>query len=180
MRKVLFLTVVLAFVVASSAVAADIAGTWAVKMKNPMGEDEPFTITIKTAGENLTITSSDHPKLAPLEGTGTLKGDAVTMNLKSGGQMAIELNLTGTVAGDKMTGTREFAMGQGGAPGGERGAAPGGEAGAAPEGERGAPPEGAAPPGGESSAASAESGGPGGAPGGAQGEVSDVFTAEKL
>lgn len=186
MRKVLLFTVVLAFVFASAAGAADISGTWAVKMKSPMGEDEPFTITIKAAGENLTISSTDHPKLAPLEGTGTLKGDAVTMDLKSGGQMAIELKLTGTVASKEMTGTREFVMGQGGAPGGEGGGAreggtpPEGMTGGPQGGQGGTPPEGAAPPGGEASAASAESAGPGGAPGGAQGEVSNVFTASMM
>jgi len=165
MRKVLFLTVVLAFAFASVAGAADVSGNWTLKMKNPMGEDEAFTLAIAAKGEALIITCNDHPKLTNLEGAGTLKGDAITMNLKATGDMAVEFTFTGTVEGNKMTGTREIGM-----------AAGGGERGAPPEGA--APPEGMAPPEGESaeSAESAESGAPGEAPA----EVSNVFTAEKI
>ena len=117
MRKVLFLTTLIAFVMTSSVWAADVSGTWTVKMKSPMGQDESFDLAIKAAGENLTITGT-HPQLQALAGTGTLKGDAVTMNIKASGQMAVEFAFTGKLAGNKMSGTREIKM-SGGAPGGE-------------------------------------------------------------
>jgi len=179
MRRVLLLTIVLAFAFASSAAAADIAGTWAVKMKSPWGDDEAFHLSITSAGENLTITSNDHPKMTTLEGTGTLKGNVVTMSLKPTGGQIITFNFTGTVTGDKMSGTREIIdlskTGQGAPPAGARGEAPPGEAGA----------PGDAASGAESGAASsAESGADSGATSGAAGvapeEVSNVFTAEKI
>ena len=165
MRKVLFLFTLLAFVLTSPVWAADISGTWKVNMKSPQGEDETFNLAIKAAGENLTITCSNHPVLQTLEGTGILKGNAIIMSLKATGDMAVEFEFAGIVAGNKMSGTRNIGMSGGGAPGGaasgarsgapsgapggapsggERGAPPGGERGAPPEGgERGAPPSGA-------------------------------------
>lgn len=178
MRKVLFLTALCAFVFTSSVWAADISGTWTIKMKSPMGEDESFTVAVKQAGENLTVATADHPKLKEMAGTGTLKGDAVTMSLKATGQMAIEMVFTGKVAGNKIAGTREIKMAAGGgAPGGAVSAESGGKeeapAGAPPAG--GAAPAGAAPAGGAPAGAAPA----GGAPGGAKAEVSNAFTAEK-
>jgi hypothetical protein len=157
MRKVLFLTTLIAFVLTSSVWAADVSGTWTVKMKSPMGQDESFDLAIKAAGENLTITGT-HPQLQALAGTGTLKGDAVTMNIKATGQMAVEIAFTGKVAGNKMSGAREIKMSQSG--GGQ--GAPGGAASGAPAagGQGGAP----------------AAGGQGGASGG---EVSNAWTADK-
>jgi hypothetical protein len=171
MRKVLFFTILLTFLLTSSVWAADVSGEWAVTMKSPQGQDESFDILIKAAGENLTITSSNHPVLENLEGKGTLKGDAISMDLKStGGQMAgVGIIFTGKVSGNKMSGTREIdtsGMG-GGAAGGGGGAAAGGqgrEGGAQGGGQAPAGGGGGAPGGGE-----APAGGGGGAPGGAQG-----------
>ena len=131
MRKVLFFTSLLALVLTSSVWAADVSGEWAVTMKSPQGQDESFDIVIKATGGNLTVTSSNHPVLQTLEGKGTLKGDAIKMDLKStGGQMAgVGINFTGKVSGNKMSGTREIdtsGMGGGGAPGGGQSGAPGG------------------------------------------------------
>lgn len=177
MRKVLFFTTMLAFVLTSSVWAADVSGDWTVTMKSPMGQDESFDISIKAAGEKLTITGT-HSQLQALEGAGTLKGDAITMDLSSG--MGIKMAFTGKVAGNKMSGTREIDMssmsaggGQGGAPGGQQGGAPGGEQGGAPGGGQGGAPGGeqGGAPGGQQ----------GGAPGGQQGggEVSNAWTAVK-
>jgi len=180
MRKVLFMFTLLAFVLTSSAWAADISGTWAVKMKSPQNEDEAFDLVIKASGEKLTITCSNHPKLTNLAGTGTIKGDAVTMKVKATGSQPVEFAFTGKVAGNKMTGTREISMnesagGQGGAASGAQGSTPagGGQQGgqAAPGGAQGSAPavgQGGAP-----------GGAAGGAPGAATGEVSKAFTAEK-
>lgn len=164
MRKVVLLITLLAFI-AAPIWAADISGTWTIKMKSPQGSDESFDLVVKDAGGNLTITGT-HPQLQALAGTGTLKGDKVTMNVASTGDMKVEFVFTGTVTGKKIAGTREIKMsgggGGGGAPGGG-GGAPGG--GAPPSGGGGAPGGGAPPSGG------------GGAPGGG-GEVSNAFTAE--
>jgi hypothetical protein len=178
MRKVLFLTAMFAFVLTSSVWAADISGTWTIKMKSPMGSDESFDLIVKDAAGNLTITGT-HPQLQAMAGTGTVKGDAVTMDVKATGQMAVEMVFTGKLAGNKITGTREIKM-SGGAPGG--GAASG--ASAASGGREGAPaggaPAGGAPAGGAPAGGAPAGGAPaGGAPGGAQGEVSNAFTAEK-
>jgi len=182
MRKVLFLFVLVAFLVASSAWAADISGTWTVKMKSPSGGDESFDLAIKAAGENLTITCSNHPVLKTLAGTGTLKGDAVTMKLKATGEMAVEFTFTGKVAGNKITGTREISMASSGGRGGEASSADSAESGApegAREGAAGGPPGGqqGGAPGGERTGAPSTGGQPGQAP--ASGEVSKAFTAEK-
>ena len=160
MRKVLFLTTLLAFVLSSSVWAADISGTWTIKMKSPMGADESFDLAVKDAGGNLTITGT-HPQLQALAGTGTVKGDAVTMDVKATGQMAVEFIFTGKLAGNKISGTREIKM-SGSAPGGGASGAS-----ASSGGREGAP-------------AGAQGGAPGGGQGGASGgEVSNAFTAEK-
>ena len=201
MRKVLFLATLFTFVLTSSVWAADISGTWTIKMKSPQGQDESFDLAVKDAGGNLTITGT-HPQLQALAGTGTVKGDAVTMNVKATGQMAVEIVFTGKLAGNKISGTREIKMSGGGeggaasgasgasgapggappsggqAPAGGQGGAPGGQA---PAGGQGGAPGGQAPAGGQGGApgGQAPAGGQGGAPGGATGEVSNAFTAEK-
>jgi len=183
MRKALVLFSLIAFLFAISAWAADISGTWTVKMKSPSGGDETFDLVIKAAGENLTVTSSNHPVLKTLEGIGTLKGDAITMKLKATGQQAVEFAFTGKVTGNKITGTREISMassgGRGEARGGEGASADSAESGAregAPGGaERGQ--QGGAPGGQRAGAPPAGGGQPGQAP--ASGEVSKAFTAEK-
>ena len=179
MRKVLFLTAVLAFVFTSSVWAADISGKWTLKMSGRQGE-ESFPIVIRTADEDLTVTAI-HPALATMEGTGTIKGDAVNFNLKIGGEMQVEFILTGKVTGDKMTGTREVKISAGSGGPGEP---PPGEATGAPGGQGGAPARGA--PTGQQAPArqQAPAGGQGGAPdGGKLGDwgqaASNAWTAEK-
>ena len=207
MRKVLFLTTVLAFILTSSVWAADISGTWAVSMTSPSGSAESFDLVIKATGENLAITCSNHSVLQTLEGTGTLKGDAIKMNLKSTGKQyaGVKIAFTGTVNGNKMSGTREIdstavsgAAAPGGAGGGAAGGAPGGQAagGQAAQGRQGGAPAGGqggasggagGPPGGgqgQAAGGGAPAGGQGGAPGGGQGgggqsQVSNAWTAVK-
>jgi hypothetical protein len=181
MRKVLFLTTLLAFVLTSSVWAADISGNWNIKMQSPSGDAETYNIVIKQAGENLTVTTADHPKLKEMAGTGTLKGDAVTMSLKATGQMAVEIVFTGKVAGNTIKGTREIKMAAGaaGGQGGAQGGAPASGQGGAPAGGQGGA-QGGAPAGGQGGAqGGAPAGGQGGAQGGAKAEVSNAFTAEK-
>ena len=134
MRKVLFLTTLVAFLLTSSAWAADISGKWTITWWGA-GAEESFPIDIKASGENLTITGT-HPSFKEMTGTGTLKGDAVSITIKSA---SMEIALTGKLSGNKMSGTRKI-----GSSGDGRGSAAGG----APAGGQGGAPGGAAPQGG--------------------------------
>ena len=159
MRKVLFLTTLLAFVLTSSVWAADISGNWTLKWSGRQGE-ESVPIVIKAAGDKLTVTAK-HPTLGDMAGTGTLKGNDITMNLTATGEMEIGFDLKGTLTGNKMAGTREIvrpAGAQGGAQSG-RGQAAGGQG--APTGAAQGAPQGMAEQG-------APSGQGGQAPAGAQ------------
>jgi len=111
MRKVLFLFTLLAFLVVTPAWPADISGTWTVTMKNAQNKDESFDLVIRAVGENLTVTTSNHPALKNLVGTGTIKGYAVAISVKTIDEHDIEFVFTGKVAGNKMTGTRELKLG---------------------------------------------------------------------
>ena len=186
MRKVLFLTTLLAFILTSSTWATDISGKWTLKMWGA-GAEESVLLVIKATGENLTITCT-HPTLKEMTGTGTLKGDAISFNLKSS---SMEIGFSGKVTGNKMAGTREVKSAGGG---GRQGGASGGEAGGATGGQGQAPAGGQGAPGGQSPAGGgqAPAGGQGGAPGaqgaqgggqapagGAQAQGSEAWTAEK-
>lgn len=105
--------------------AAEVNGTWALTMQSPMGE-ENFDVVIKADGENLAV-SSNHPMLQELTGKGTIKGNVIKFKLEATGQILIAFEFTGTVEGDKMSGTREIKFSGAGGPGGPGGeGAPGG------------------------------------------------------
>jgi hypothetical protein len=139
----------LAFTLTSTTWAqANISGKWTITWWGA-GKEESFPVDIKESGENLTITGT-HPTFKEMTGTGTVKGDSVAINLKS---TSMEIDLTGKLSGNKMSGTRKMkasggggssaaggaaAGGQGGAPGGQGGAPAGGQGGA-PGGQGGAP-----------------------------------------
>jgi len=176
----------LVFAFASNVLAADVSGTWALKMKGPQG-DENFDIVIKSTGENLAVTAT-HPSLQAMNGTGTLKGSAVKFSLKATGQMQVQFDFTGTLTGNKMAGTREIVMASGSGGGAPGGAAPGGASGFTGEGRAagGAAPGGAAPGGAAPGGAAPGGAAPGGAaPGGDGGgsmdmsSISKDWTAEK-
>lgn len=183
MRKITLLTAALTFILASSTWATDISGKWTLTMWGA-GAEESVPVVFKAAGENLTVTCT-HPAFKEMTGTGTLKGEQISFNLKSS---AMEIAFTGTVSGNKMEGEREVKGGgegrapQGGMPDGSGGAPEG----AAPQGgmPEGAP-QGEMPggTGGEQAGALADA--PQGAPqgmaeqGGAQAESSENWTAVK-
>jgi hypothetical protein len=84
----------------------DLTGKWAFEVVTENGTGNPM-VTLKQEGEKLTGTyESQRGGARPLEGT--VKGDKVTFTVKSG----VDLNFTGTVIGDTMTGTADFS-GQG-------------------------------------------------------------------
>jgi hypothetical protein len=190
MRRVIFLITVLAFIFTSNVWAADISGNWTLKWSGRQGE-ESIPMVIKAAGDKLTVTAK-HPTLGDMAGSGTLKGNDISMNITATGERKIGFDLKGTVTGNKMAGTREIirpAGAQGGAPGG----AQGGQGGQAPAGAAQGAPQGMAgqdAPGGQGGQAPAGAqGGQGGqAPAGAQGgqgapgggqAMSNTWTAEK-
>jgi hypothetical protein len=109
MRKVLFLSALLAFIFTSSVWAADISGTWTLKYKNPGNMDESINLVIKDVGGKLTITGT-HSFLKEVVGTGTLKGDTVTISVETTGKEHVKFDFNGTVAGNKMSGTREIEI----------------------------------------------------------------------
>jgi hypothetical protein len=173
MRKVLFMTAVLAFFFTSSIWAADISGNWTLKMSGRGGE-ESIDMVIKATGENLTVTAK-HPMLGDMAGTGTLKGNAINMNITATGERKIGFDLKGTVTGNKMSGTREVirpASAQGGAQGGQGGQAPAGGQGA--PGEQPSAGSGQAPAGGQGGAPAGGQGGQGGGQ-----AMSNAWSAEK-
>jgi hypothetical protein len=181
MRKILFFTTLLAFILTSSAWAADISGKWTLKMWGA-GAEESVPLVIKAAGENLTVICT-HPAFKEMTGTGTLKGDSISFNLKSS---SMEIGFTGKVTGNKMAGTREVkGAGSGGRQGGApdaAGDAPGGQGQAPAGGGQGAPGgQGQAPGGAQGGAAGARGAQGGGqAPAGAaQAQGSEAWTAEK-
>jgi hypothetical protein len=147
MRKILFLAIVLAFVFTSSVWAADVSGNWTVKMTGPNGA-ETMDLAIKAAGDNLTITGK-HSVLGDMSGTGSLKGDAINMDVK-GSQMGIEFVFTGKVTGNKMAGTKEIKMGSAGGQGGQAAAGGQGQGGQAAAGGQGQGQGGQPPAGGQS------------------------------
>ena len=101
------------------------------------GKEESFPIEIKASGENLTVTAT-HPTFKEMTGTGTLKGDSVSIDLKSA---SLGMTLTGKLSGDKMSGTRKIKSNSGG-PGSAAGGAPAGGQGGAPAGGQGGAPGG--------------------------------------
>lgn len=173
MRKLSLIATLFVFIFTSSAWAADISGNWTLKMSGRQGE-ESIPMVIKAAGENLTVTAT-HPSLGEMAGTGTLKGNDISMNITATGERKIGFNLTGTVTGNKMAGTREMVR-----PAGAQGAGPGGAAGGAQgqaAGGQGAP-QGMAGQGDAQGGQGGQQGGQGGQQGG-QAQMSNTWTAEK-
>ena len=163
-RKVLFLTALLAFMLSPKISAqANVSGKWTITWWGA-GKEESFPVEIKASGENLEVTGI-HPSFKEMTGTGTLKGDSVTINLKSA---SMEIDLTGKLSGNKMSGTRKIKASGGGPGSGQGGPATGGQGGAPAGVPNGAPGgQGGVPAGGQGGAkGGAPAGGQGGAPGG--------------
>jgi hypothetical protein len=176
MRKILFLAALFTFVFTTSLWAADISGTWVLKMAGRQG-DTSMDLVIKAAGENLTVTTK-HPRFGDMTGTGTLKGDAVDMTVTATGEMKMGIQFKGTVKGNTMSGTREMIR-----PAGAQGAGPGGQG--AQGGMMGGQDTQGGMMGGQGQASGGQapqggmSGGQGGQQVGAQTQVSNTWTAEK-
>ncbi len=81
--------------------AAD--GTWNLTMDTPMGERKA-TLVAKTAGGALTGTQSADGNEAEIF-EGTASGDSVAWKVSITSPMPLTLEFSGTVDGDKMSGT---------------------------------------------------------------------------
>ena len=127
MLRALFQTGLLLLLFSSAISAADVSGTWTLKMKGLDG-DEQMDIVIKVSGEKLKMTVT-HPMFDRMSGSGHLKGDAIRFKLNAE-EMPMSIEFTGTVTGNKMSGTRVIQSGGGpmdfGGPDGPGGPGPGG------------------------------------------------------
>jgi hypothetical protein len=94
------------------AYAASVAGTWTLSIESPQGTRES-TLVAAQNGEAITGTMKTQRGEMPV--TGTLKGNAIAFGYKvsmQGNEMDIQY--TGTVEGDAMSGTVSFGgMGEG-------------------------------------------------------------------
>lgn len=108
MRKILFLFGFLVCFISSTVYGEDLNGTWDLKMYGPHGEEE-MVLVIQNSGKEMLITGN-HPALGDIEGTGTLKGNEVSMRTDPAGPKEISLEFIGKVRGDKMSGTKELKM----------------------------------------------------------------------
>ena len=89
-----------------AAKVTDVTGTWELNVESPMGSrasDAVFTQTGETLGGKMVSARGEVPL------TGTIKGDAVTfgINVNVQGQN-LQIDYTGTVTGDTMSGTVVF------------------------------------------------------------------------
>ena len=178
MRKILFLTTLLVFIFTTPIWAADISGTWILKYQGHSGDERALDMVIKANGGNLTVTTK-HPDLGDMAGTGTLKGNDITITLTSTGESKVGFELKGAVTGNKMAGTREVVM-----PEGDSGEGSGRFSGDRPsrDSDESSGRSSGGPPGGARGDSSGRSSG--GPPGGASGDTprqatSDAWTAEK-
>jgi hypothetical protein len=89
-----------------AAQGANVTGTWELNVESPMGSrasDAIFTQTGETLGGKMVSPRGETPL------TGTLKGDAIAfgINVNVQGQ-SLQIDYTGTVTGDTMSGTVVF------------------------------------------------------------------------
>lgn len=108
MRSILISIGFLFSIFTSTVFAENPAGTWDLKMFGPHGE-ENMVLVIQTVEEALSITGN-HPALGDITGTGTSDGKAITICTEPAGPKEISLEFTGTIGGDRMSGTRELKM----------------------------------------------------------------------
>ncbi len=90
----------------AAAKGTDVSGTWELNVESPMGaraSDAVFTQTGEALGGKMVSPRGETPL------TGTLKGDAIAfgINVNVQGQ-DLQIDYTGTVTGDTMSGTVVF------------------------------------------------------------------------
>ena len=90
----------------AAAKITDVSGTWELNVESPMGSrasDAIFTQTGETLGGKMVSPRGEVPL------TGTIKGNAIAFGLKVNVQgQDLQIDYTGTVTGDTMSGTVVF------------------------------------------------------------------------
>jgi len=90
----------------AAAKVTDVTGTWELNVESPMGSrasDAVFTQTGETLGGKMVSPRGEVPL------TGTIKGDAVNFSITVNAQgQTLQIDYTGTVTGDTMSGTVVF------------------------------------------------------------------------
>ncbi len=90
----------------AAAKVTDVTGTWELNVESPMGSrasDAIFTQTGETLGGKMVSPRGEVPL------TGTIKGEAITFGLNVNVQgQNLQIDYTGTVTGDTMSGTVVF------------------------------------------------------------------------
>jgi hypothetical protein len=91
---------------APAAKTTDVTGTWELNVESPMGSrasDAIFTQTGEALGGKMVSPRGEVPL------TGTIKGDAVNFSITVNAQgQTLQIDYTGTVTGDTMSGTVVF------------------------------------------------------------------------
>ena len=78
-------------------------GTWEIVINSPLGAQKA-TLDLKTEGNSLTGNQSAAQGSGPLE-NGKVDGDALSWSAKISSPMPMTLDFTGTVEGDKLSGS---------------------------------------------------------------------------
>jgi hypothetical protein len=90
-------------------VAVDVSGTWEMTSPGRDGERKS-DITIEQDGENIKVTMPGFRGGDPMVAEGTVKGNAIEWSITREGQQGeFTIVYTGTVEGDSMSGTADFA-----------------------------------------------------------------------
>ena len=104
----LLLFLVVALLISSFAVAADVGGEWSITIPDPFGNPNTGPITFEQTGENILVHQLD-PMGQKLTGKGTVKGNQIYWTINADtpmGKMVLEFE--GTVEGNKMGGTSKM------------------------------------------------------------------------
>jgi len=97
---------------------ANVAGKWQLSSQGRQGARQS-TLDLQQDGDKLTGTLEGERGTANI--TGSINGNNVTFSTEASGERHVSLLYTGTVNGDKMSGTMQFQGGPPGMRGGQRG-----------------------------------------------------------
>ncbi len=112
LRKFFRAVAMIALLSSSSAYAADVGGTWNLKVETQAGTGTP-TLVLVQDGEKLTGTYTGRMGKSPI--TGTIKGNALEFSFTASGPMgSAVVSYSGTVDGDNVSGTMTMGSMAGG------------------------------------------------------------------
>lgn len=138
--KILLMAVLALSFLVTTALAADIAGTWK-GTRQMMGQEREVSFTFVVDKSDATKFTGTTPGFQGGENeitNGKIDGDKVSFDVKVTGKMEMTIKYNGTVKDDELTLTMTMDFGAGGPPGGGMGGPPPGGGG----GGMGGPPPG--------------------------------------